>query len=160
LARAARDLMAAIRLPRRLAEPEEMAIGGVADISNRGPLDRLLLSELAHDDLTLATRVALNEALYLRREPPSREPPTTLGVLLDSGLRLWGLPRLFAAAVALALVARERQHARISVWRAHERDVRQVDLLTRQGLISHLAELETNCNPAEALAAFAAKCDF
>ena len=39
-----------------------------SDISNRGPLDRLLLSESAHDDLTLAVRIALNEALYLRRE--------------------------------------------------------------------------------------------
>ena len=31
------------------------------------------MSELAHDDLTLSARVALNEALYLRREPPVRE---------------------------------------------------------------------------------------
>jgi hypothetical protein len=158
LARAARDLMAAIRLPRHLAEPEELAIGGVSDISNRGPLDRLLLSELAHDDLTLATRVALNEALYLRREPPAREPPSTLALLLDSGVRLWGLPRLFATAVALALVARERRHGQISVWRAHEHDVRAVDLLTRRGLVSHLAELEADYNPAEALVAFAQKC--
>jgi len=157
IARAARDLMAAIRLPRRLAEHEELSIGGVADISNRGPLDRLLLSELAHDDLTLATRVALNEALYLRREPPSREPPSTLALLLDSGIRLWGLPRVFATAVALALVARERRHGQISVWRAHERDVRAVDLLTRPGLVAHLGELETGFNPGEALPAFAEK---
>ena len=79
--------------------------GGVADITNRGPLDRLLLSELAHDDLTLAARVALNEALYLRREPPMREPPGALGLLLDSGVRLWGIPRVLATAVALALIA-------------------------------------------------------
>src|SRR6266404_3785867 len=144
LARAARELMAAIRLPRRLAEHEELAIGGVADLSNRGPLDRLLLSELAHDDLTLATRVALNEALYLRREPPSREPPSTLAVLVDSGVRLWGMPRIFATAVALALVARERRHAGVSIWRAHGREVRAVDLLSRTGLIAHLGALETD----------------
>src|SRR5688572_19839925 len=89
VARAARELMAAVRLPRRLGEREQLAIGGVADITNRGPLDRLLLSELAHDDVTLAVRVALNEALYLRREPPMREPPGTLALLLDSGVRLW-----------------------------------------------------------------------
>src|SRR5882724_5379710 len=160
LARAARELMAAIRLPRRLAEPEQLAIGGVADISNRGPLDRLLLSELAHDDLTLAARVALNEALYLRREPPSREPPSTLAVLVDSGVRLWGLPRVFATAVALALVARERRHAEVSVWRAHGREVRAVDLLSRTGLIAHLGALETGHNPGEALPAFSDKCGF
>ncbi|MFO1513669.1 MAG: hypothetical protein U1F83_12250 [Verrucomicrobiota bacterium] len=89
VARAARELMAAVRLPRRLGEREQLAIGGVSDITNRGPLDRLLLSELAHDDLTLSVRVALNEALYLRREPPMREPPGTLALLLDSGVRPW-----------------------------------------------------------------------
>src|ERR1022692_3666346 len=57
VARAALELMAAVRLPRRRAEREQLAIGGVADMTNRGPRDRLLLSELAHDDLTLAVRV-------------------------------------------------------------------------------------------------------
>ena len=69
----ARQLMAAVTLPRRLADPEEIAMGGVSDISNRGPLDRLLLTELVHDDLTLAVRVSSNEALYLRRESPPRD---------------------------------------------------------------------------------------
>ena len=157
LARVARELMAAVRLPRRLNPTDESATSGVADIANRGPLDRLLLSELAHDDLTLATRVALNEALYLRREPPSRQPPATLAVLLDSGVRLWGVPRLFAVAVALALIAREKHHRSVSVWRVCGREVVPVDLLTRKGLIAHLGELETGINPAEALAAFNAK---
>ena len=39
-----------------------------------GDFDRLLVSELAHDDLTLSVRIALNEALYLRREAPARDP--------------------------------------------------------------------------------------
>ena len=100
--RAARELLAALRLPRPLVVREDLPIGGVADLTNRGDLDRLLLSELAHDDLTLATRVALNEALYMRREPPLGEPPRTLWLLLDSGVRLWGWPRVFATAAALA----------------------------------------------------------
>ena len=54
LARAARELLAAVRLPRRLEPEETLSVGGVADLSNRGPLDRLLVSELAHDDFTLA----------------------------------------------------------------------------------------------------------
>src|ERR1043166_5314557 len=37
VARAAKELMAAVRLPRRLGEREQLAIGGVADITNRGP---------------------------------------------------------------------------------------------------------------------------
>lgn len=154
VARAARELLAAVRLPRRLADREQLAIGGVADITNRGPLDRLLLSELAHDDLTLATRVALNEALYLRREPPLREPPSTLALLLDSGVRLWGIPRVLATAVALALVARDQQHSHVVGWRAHGRGLQSLDLLTRGGLTQHLAALETEPHPGNCLAAF------
>jgi hypothetical protein len=154
VARAARELVAAVRLPRRLGEREQLAIGGVADITNRGPLDRLLLSELAHDDLTLAVRVALNEALYFRREPPMREPPGTLALLLDSGVRLWGVPRVLATAVALALVARDKQHSEVLAWRAQGKQLQPVDLLSRNGLTQHLGALETGAHPGEALPAF------
>ncbi|HXJ58227.1 MAG TPA: hypothetical protein VNU68_16345 [Verrucomicrobiae bacterium] len=156
VARAARELMAAVRLPRHLGEREELATGGLADLTNRGALDRLLLSELAHDDLTLAVRIGLNEALFLRREPPYQEPPGTLGLLLDSGLRLWGVPRVLAAAVGLALAACDRHHTRIQAWRPRGREVHPVDLLSRGGLIQHLEALETDAHPGEALAAFAA----
>jgi hypothetical protein len=154
VARAARELLAAVRLPRRLGERDALALGGVADITNRGPLDRLLLSELAHDDLTLAVRVALNEALYLRREPPLREPPGTLALLLDSGVRLWGVPRVLAAAVALALVAADKQHCELRAWRAQGKGLCGLDLLTRKGLVEHLAALEVEAHPGSALPAF------
>ena len=155
VARAARELMAAVRLPRRLAQREQLAIGGVSDITNRGPLDRLLLSELAHDDLTLSVRVALNEALYLRREPPMREPPGALAILLDSGVRLWGVPRALAAAVALALIARDKQHSEILAWRAHGKQLQPVDLLSRNGLTQHLSVLEPTAHAGDSMAAFA-----
>ncbi|HEV7406103.1 MAG TPA: hypothetical protein VGO11_24365 [Chthoniobacteraceae bacterium] len=154
LARLTRDFMAALQLPRRLAESDEMALGGFADLSNRGNLDRLLLSELAHDDLTLAVRIALQEALYLRREPPARQPPSTLALLLDSGVRLWGVPRLLATAVALALIGRSAQHGKLAVFRASGAGLAEVDLLTREGLTAHLAALETHAHPGAALPAF------
>jgi hypothetical protein len=156
VARAARELMAAVRLPRRLAQREELAVGGISDITNRGPLDRLLLSELAHDDLTLSVRVALNEALYLRHEPPMREPPGTLAVLLDSGIRLWGIPRVLASAVALALAACDKQHAQALFWRARGKELLPVDLLTKKGLTEHLAILEVDAHCGDAVTAFSA----
>jgi len=155
VARAARELMAAVRLPRRLGEPEQLAVGGVADITNRGPLDRLLVSELAHDDLTLSVRVALNEALYVRREPPMREPPGTLALLLDSGVRLWGVPRALATAVALALIASDRHHCDVRAWRSRGKQLVPLDLLSRNGLTLHLGALETEAHPGGALPAFA-----
>jgi len=156
IARAAREIMAALRLPRRLGELEQLSLGGVADITNRGPLDRLLLSELAHDDLTLSVRIALNEALYLRREPPVREPPGSLMLLLDSGVRLWGVPRVLATAVALALIARDKQHSNIGAWRGHKAELQKLDLLSRNGLTQHLSALEIEAHPGPSLDAFAA----
>ena len=50
LARLAEAAPGGVHLPRALPEPEELPMGGVTDMANRGPLDRLLLSELAHDD--------------------------------------------------------------------------------------------------------------
>ena len=150
----ARELMAAVRLPRQLSQQEDLPSGGVSDLSNRGHLDRLLLSELAHDDLTLVMRIALNESLYLRHETPAHHPPTSLCILLDSGIRIWGLPRVFATAAALAMVISESKSACVKTWRAKGSDVRPVALLHREGIIDHLGQLEIEAHPGAALNAF------
>lgn len=154
LGRLAHDLMAAVHVPRGMSEPEELRLGGVSDIANRGPLDRLLVSELAHDDLTLAVRVAVGEALYLRREAPPRTPVRQRFVLIDCGIRLWGVPRVFAAAVGLALAATADRQTQAATWRATARDVESVDLGSREGLIGLLAQLEATPQPAAALGRF------
>ncbi len=155
LARATQALRAAIQLPRRLGPSEPTLPSGYADLTHRGPLDRLLLSELAHDDLTLAVRIALNEALYLRHEPALAAPTETLTLLLDSGIRLWGIPRILATAVALALISQTPRRSTVQAWRAHGTQLEPVDLLSRDGLIRHLAALEHHAHPGPALQAFA-----
>jgi hypothetical protein len=66
----ARRLLAAWRpLRGRLGEPQVAAITP-AGLSLRGPLDRLLLSELAHDPDVLLARLALGEALARRARRP------------------------------------------------------------------------------------------
>ena len=156
LAKLAQDLMAAVHVPRALHAREELPLGGVSDLSNRGPLDRLLLSELAHDDLTLAVRVAVNEALYLRRESPPRSPPSRRAILLDCGIRLWGVPRVFAAAAALALAATADKRSELRVFRPTPRGVEPVDVLTREGLLKALEGLEPSPQPGHALGPFLA----
>lgn len=151
-ARLARDLTAAIHIPKPVVQVEELPVGGVSDISTRGPLDRLLVSELAHDDDTLSIRVALNEALYLRREVPHTTPPRTRGILIDSGVRSWGVPRVFSTAVALAVAA--TSGGEVFAYRATDEAIEPVDLITREGLIEHLAALETAPHPGRALPAF------
>ena len=154
LAKLAHDLMAAVSVPRSLRSRDELSVGGVSDLTNRGPLDRLLVSELAHDDLTLAVRVAVNEALYLRRESPPREPPHRRAILIDAGVRMWGVPRVFATAVALALAATSDPKAELAVFRAAGDGIEPVDLAHRAGIEAHLGALETAPHPAAALDAF------
>jgi len=161
LARLAEQMMATVSLPRAVQDRDELQLGGVSDISNRGPLDRLLISELAYDDLTLAVRISENEALYLRRESPPRTPPQQRSILLESGIRTWGTPRVFAAAVALALAAIAEKHAHenmtVQVYRAEGADVETVDLSTRSGLLAHLGALQSDLHPGDALDAFSQK---
>lgn len=159
LGRLAHDLLAAVQVPRDISDPEELQLGGVSDITNRGPLDRLLTSELAHDDLALAVRVATGEALYLRREAPPRSPVRARCVLVDCGIRLWGVPRVFAAAVGLALAAAADRRATTAAWRATADGIEPVDLRSRAGLIALLAQLEAAPQPAGALGRFFAEVD-
>lgn len=100
----AKQLLAVIQIPRPLHRADEQPVGGVSDISNKGDPANLLLSELAYDDDTLAVRLAFNEALYLRRESPPATPFPKRHILLDNGILLWGRARLYATAVALALL--------------------------------------------------------
>ncbi len=103
LASVARKVIGLISVPRPAKQAEELTIGGVADIINRGTLDKLLATELAWDDVTLATRLAQNEALYYRRETPPENTPSERIILMDHGLRYWGLLRLYSLATHLGL---------------------------------------------------------
>ena len=154
VARLAADLMAAVSVPRRLHARDELPMGGVSDLSNRGSFDRLLVSELAHDDLTLAVRVAMNEALYLRREAPPRQPPNRRAILIDTGIRMWGVPRVFATAVALAMVATHDHRAELGVHSTTIKGIEKVDLTSKVGLEAHLARLQPAPHPGLSLQAF------
>lgn len=153
IARLAKQLLPTVHLPTPLSYPDDLPVGGVSDISNRGSLDRLLLSELAHEDLTLAVRVAMNEALYLRREVPPTPPPRRRIVLLDSGLRMWGVPRVYAAAVGLAFAADARDDTAIDVLRPAGGELCDVDFASSVGIASHLEVLDHRLHPGEALPA-------
>jgi hypothetical protein len=152
----AKLLLPVVQLPRQLAAREELPVGGVSDISNRGSLDRLLLSELANDGLTLAVRVAMNEALFLRRETPPRTPTRRRMVVLDSGLRMWGVPRVFATAVGLALAASAEAGTEVAIHRAAGEKLMPVDFSTKAGLVEHMAALDPRVHPGAAVPALAA----
>ncbi len=154
-ARIAKRLIASTTLPRKLAHAQQQEVGGYSDIANRGTPDRLLISELAQDDLTLAVRVAMNEAMYLHRETPPSTPHVRREILLDSGVRSWGVPRVLVVATALALAANTPKHATLRAWRGRGATLKEVDVTTREGLVEQLAALEADPHVADAVPEFA-----
>ncbi len=148
MVRLARNMLAMVHLPRPLVQPDEIPVGGVSDITNRGSLDRLLLSELAQDDEMLMLRVAMNEAMYLRRETPPRNPPRTRLLLLDTGLRMWGIPRVMATSTAMSFAAMNDGPVDLRIRKSEAEKLVPVDLSTRAGLVEHLKTLDPRAIPA------------
>lgn len=153
MARIARNLSAVVSLPRPVSEPQEMPLGGYSDVANRGSLDRLLVSELAQDPDVLAVRVALNEALYLRRESPPRQPPRERVIFIDTGIRMWGLPRVFASSLALAFCMQSDRKSEPRVFT--ESGEAQMD--TMDGLVDLLGRLTPAPRPGNSLDEFLAE---
>jgi MoxR-vWA-beta-propeller ternary system domain bpX0/MoxR-vWA-beta-propeller ternary system domain bpX1 len=156
VARLALQLRAVLHLPRRMAPSHDLPVGGVSDITNRGQPDRLLLSELAWDDLTFATRLAHHEALYLRRESPPADPPRRCVLVLDTTVRLWGVPRLMAVASALALQPAAQTDASTSdVYVLMNRQLKSMPLRTVEEVRFGLTVLEGGLFPLSALTRWA-----
>ena len=145
LARLAQRLAALLHLPQHAEGAGSLPLGGVADVANRGTFDRLLLSELAQDDLSLTARLVHGEALYLRREePPAPQPPPRV-VLVDTTIQLWGEPRVFALAAALAVAhpARlVRAQPRVAAYALGGAQAQPLDLFTKAGVTEALGYLD------------------
>jgi hypothetical protein len=97
------QLVGALALPPRRLTPQELPMGGYADMVTRGQVEHLLPSQHALDDLEFLRRFAERELLFFRREEPPAQERQELAVLLDQGVRTWGDVRLVLAAAALAL---------------------------------------------------------
>ena len=141
-ARSATQAMAALRVPSLLRSRDHQAQGGVAGLTNRGSLDRLAVSELAHDDHVLAVRIATNEALYIEREVARAPPDCHRQILLDCGVRMWGTPRVLAVAAALALCVNADRAIALSVDAVVGGAAEPVDLGSRTGLIEQLERID------------------
>lgn len=153
LARLTRHLMAIMHLPQAILEHEELPLGGVSDITNRGPIDRLLLSELAHDTDVLMTRIALNEAMYYRREKPPSTPTRHRLIVQDTGMRMWGLPRLFATAAAISLAINKQERETVEAFRAVGAELEAFPMDGRDALLEHLACLTPHLDLSRSLEA-------
>ncbi|EHQ24573.1 hypothetical protein [Mucilaginibacter paludis] len=137
----ARKVMAALNIPMHLSGSSDQSVGGVSDISNRGHFDKLLLSELAQDDLLLTARLAHNEALFLQREQLPANQQQQWNVLLDTTLKMWGLPRVFGLATALAF-SQSKKQGHMQAWALGGKQTSAMDLATKGGIIHTLEQLD------------------
>ena len=96
-------LMSGLNIPFHSSLPSTQPLGGVADITNKGNYDKLLISELAFDDDVLMSRLANNESLYTHREVPPSDNNYNRVIIIDITLKNWGTIRTISFASMLAI---------------------------------------------------------
>jgi hypothetical protein len=142
ISRLARHILGALSIPMHLSGSSDRSVGGVSDISNRGHYDKLLLSELAQDDLLLTARLANNEALFLQREELPVNNSQQWHILLDTTLKMWGAPRVFGLAAGLAFAEGRKMKEPMNAWALGGRKATPVDLHSKEGIIATLEQLD------------------
>jgi hypothetical protein len=96
------QLVSALALPLRRLDQHELPLGGYSDVTTRGQPEQILPAQFALDDLEFVRRHAERELLYYRREEPHAQTREELVLLLDQGVRTWGVVRLVLAAALFA----------------------------------------------------------
>jgi hypothetical protein len=106
------QLSGVLTLPPRRLGRSELPLGGYADVATRGQPEQLLPGQFALDTVEFLRRFAQRELLYYQREEPRSRTSEQIVVVLDQGVRTWGVVRLILGAACLAM---GRQAARRGV---------------------------------------------
>ena len=105
-----------LKIPMHHLSPGDQPIGGISDMTNKGELHRMLLSEFANEDEVFMSRVANNETLFIQREIPPEENRFERIILIDTSLRNWGTPKVLAFASALAVIKHPKANSECKVF--------------------------------------------
>jgi hypothetical protein len=119
------ELLPSVLETTRKPSPSSTTAGGYQGLTRRGPLDSLVLTELAWPDDELLRRIVDDEVLYHARERADEPAPRLHLVLVDASASMRGDRTTFARGVAIALAKRlelEGEEARIRFFdgRLHE----------------------------------------
>ncbi|CAD7801247.1 hypothetical protein CHRY9390_00749 [Chryseobacterium aquaeductus] len=145
-----------LKIPMRHLSPGEQPIGGIADMTNKGDLHRMLLSEFANDDEIFMSRIANNEALYIQREIPPEENIFERIILIDTSLKNWGTPKVLAFASAIAVIKHPKAHSDCRVFTLGQTNT-AISLNTIQEVIENLNLVSPVLDVADALQQFLEK---
>jgi hypothetical protein len=147
-------LIAALNIPPFTDRTSNQPLGGISDITNRGNLDRLLLTELANDDDTLVSRLVNNEALYYRRETPPDPQIQERVILVDGSLRMWGTPRFVALSAALGFVLKTPLKVQAAVYSLGREVFGPTTLSTKNEVVTFLEHLSPAINCKDGLISY------
>lgn len=154
LANLTQRLMASLHIPMHTDGVSDQAYGGISDITNQGNFDRLLLSELAYDNNTLMARLVNNEALYYHHEAPPIQQQQHRIILLDSTIKMWGLPRVFGLSAALACTQNIKEKVSIEVFSLSGKNYQKMDLTSKNGVLEAMGQLDGHLDCSQALVDF------
>lgn len=142
-----------LKIPMRHLSPGEQPIGGISDMTNKGDLNRMLLSEFANEDEVFMNRVANQEALYIQREVPPEENIFERIILIDTSLKNWGIPKVLAFASAIAIIKHPKAHSECKIFVLGQNAV-PVSLNTTDEVIDHLNQVSPVLEVSRALETF------
>lgn len=144
-------LQASLRLPQTPIYQQKRSLGGVADLSNKGQFDQLLLSEHAYDTDIFLSRLVNQEALYRQREGAPQPPKKQRMVLLDVSIQNWGTAKVLGYAIAWAL---QQGEAPIQALYAVGQQAHRLDWSSQQGFMDSLGYVSPNLDARHGLASF------
>lgn len=143
-------LMSGLNIPFHSSLPSAQPLGGVADITNKGSFDKLLISEFAFDDVVLMSRLANNESLYKHREVPPSDNNYNRVILIDITLKNWGTVRTIAFASMLAITNHPKNNNPCRVFLVGK-SYQEIKFATTSNIIEAMLVMDSSLDPGVGL---------
>jgi hypothetical protein len=148
-----KNIWTGLKLPSHQHLRDDQSFGSIANITNKGQLNQLLISEFANEDFVFLSRLANYEALYLQRDTPPRNDTLQRIVLIDISIKAWGTPKTIALAIALALSELPKSKVTISVYTIG-RQFQPVEANSVEGLKKGLSDVDISIDASIGLQSF------
>lgn len=133
-------IWAGLNIPFEMNLPSNQPLGGVANLTNKGDFDKMLLSEFAHDDLVFMSRLVNGESLFFSREVPPQDNKKQRVILIDNSLKNWGNIKSIAYSVMVAIAKNEKSDYECKAFAIGE-DAQEVLFDTAEQLIEGMSRL-------------------
>lgn len=143
-------LISGLHIPFHSTLPSNQALGGVADITNKGSFDKLLMSEFAFDDQILMSRLANSESLYHHREVPPADNNYSRVILIDISLKNWGTIKTISFAIMLAIANHPKSKNPCNVFLVGK-SYKEISIETVDEIIDGLQVLDSSLDPGVGL---------